>query len=108
MPRPKKYADMVVKSFSVEREVYAQLKEALALQGKSMSEEVNMLLKRHLAELEGSQASINEVADHGLAFCLDAADMLFLKEGKIILQSDLNQIVFVGTLTPIKHGQTQT
>jgi predicted CopG family antitoxin len=53
MPRPRKYADTVVKSFSVEREVYTKLRAALAAQGKSISEEVNALLKRRLAELEG-------------------------------------------------------
>jgi predicted CopG family antitoxin len=53
MPRPRKYADTVVKSFSVEREVYTRLRAILAAQGKSISEEVNTLLKRRLAELEG-------------------------------------------------------
>jgi len=57
MPRPRKYADTVVKSFSIEREVYTKLRAALAAQGKSISEEVNALLKRRLAELEGVEAS---------------------------------------------------
>ena len=30
MPRPRKYADTVVKSFSVEREVYTRLRARLA------------------------------------------------------------------------------
>lgn len=62
MPRPRKYADMVVKSFSIEREVYTRLKPALASQGKSISEEVNELLKRRLAELEGSEGQPLQVA----------------------------------------------
>jgi len=53
MPRPRKYADTVVKSFSVEREVYTRLRAVLAAQGKSISEEVNTLLRKRLAELEG-------------------------------------------------------
>jgi len=57
MPRPRKYADTVVKSFSVEREVYTRLRARLAAQGKSISEEVNTLLKRRLAELEGVASS---------------------------------------------------
>ncbi|MEM3698210.1 MAG: hypothetical protein QXQ94_12095 [Candidatus Bathyarchaeia archaeon] len=55
MPRPRKYVDMVVKSFSIEREVYTRLKTALAAHGKSISEEVDNLLKKRLAELEGSE-----------------------------------------------------
>jgi predicted CopG family antitoxin len=105
MPRPKKYADMVVKSFSVEREVYARLKEALAARGKSMSEEVNKFLKRRLAELEGVQTPFT-VANPEL--CLDIADTLFLKKSKIILPSHPNQMVFIGALTRIKRSQTQT
>ena len=58
MPRPRKYADTVVKSFSVEREVYTRLRAMLAVQGKSISEEVNALLKRRLAELEGVTPSV--------------------------------------------------
>jgi predicted CopG family antitoxin len=54
MPRPRKYADMVVKSFSIEREVYARLRAVLASQGRSISEEVNDLLQKRLAEFEGS------------------------------------------------------
>jgi hypothetical protein len=57
MPRPRKYADTVVKSFSVEREVYTRLRAVLAVQGKSISEEVNALLKRRLAEFDGVEAS---------------------------------------------------
>ena len=55
MPRPRKYADMVVKSFSIEREIYTRLKTALATQDKSISEEVNGLLRKRLGELEGSE-----------------------------------------------------
>ena len=64
MPRPRKYADTVVKSFSVEREVYTKLRAALAAQGKSISEEVNALLRKRLAELEGVEASAQSNEDY--------------------------------------------
>jgi len=54
MPKPRKYADTIVKSFSLERQVYERLKQALALQGRSISEEVNELLRRRLAEIENA------------------------------------------------------
>ena len=60
MPRPRKYADMVVKSFSIEREVYTRLRAALSVQGKSLSEEVNNLLRKRLAELEGSEGQSSQ------------------------------------------------
>jgi hypothetical protein len=58
MPRPRKYTDTIVKSFSVEREVHTRLRAVLVVQGKSLSEEVNTFLKRRLAELEGVEASV--------------------------------------------------
>ena len=64
MPRPRKYADTVVKSFSVEREVYTRLRAVLAAQGKSISEEVNTLLRKRLAELEGIEASAQANEDY--------------------------------------------
>jgi len=64
MPRPRKYADTVVKSFSVEREVYTRLRARLAAQGKSISEEVNALLKKRLAELEGVPPSTQGNEDY--------------------------------------------
>ena len=64
MPRPRKYADTVVKSFSVEREVYMRLRAMLAAQGKSISEEVNALLRKHLAELEGVEALAQSNEDY--------------------------------------------
>jgi predicted CopG family antitoxin len=64
MPRPRKYADTVVKSFSIEREVYTRLRAMLAAQGKSISEEVNALLKRCLAELEGVAPSAKGNEDY--------------------------------------------
>ena len=64
MPRPRKYADTVVKSFSVEREVYTRLRAMLAAQGESISEEVNALLKKRLAELEGVEASAQASEDY--------------------------------------------
>jgi len=64
MPRPRKYADTVVKSFSVEREVYTRLRAMLAAQGKSISEEVNALLKRRMAELDGVTPSAQSSEDY--------------------------------------------
>jgi Zn-dependent M32 family carboxypeptidase len=64
MPRPRKYADTVIKSFSVEREVYTRLRAMLVAQGKSISEEVNTLLKKRLAELEGVEASAQSKEDY--------------------------------------------
>jgi predicted CopG family antitoxin len=64
MPRPRKYADTVVKSFSIEREVYTRLRAMLVAQGKSISEEVNTLLKKRLAELEGVEASAQSKEDY--------------------------------------------
>jgi predicted CopG family antitoxin len=64
MPRPRKYADTVVKSFSIDREVYTKLRAALAAQGKSISEEVNTLLHKRLAELEGVEASAQANEDY--------------------------------------------
>jgi len=64
MPRPRKYADTVVKSFSVEREVYTRLRAMLAAQGKSISEEVNALLRKRLAELEGVEALAQSSEDY--------------------------------------------
>ena len=64
MPRPRKYVDTVVKSFSVEREVYTRLRAMLAAQGKSISEEVNAFLRKRLAELEGVEASARNNEDY--------------------------------------------
>jgi len=61
MPRPRKYADTVIRSFSVEREVYTRLRARLAVQGKSISEEVNAHLRKRLAELEGVAPSAQGV-----------------------------------------------
>jgi predicted CopG family antitoxin len=84
MPRPRKYADVVVKSFSIEREVYARLKTALAGQGRSLSEEVNELLKRRLAELEGLQA-YSDPTEGKAMIRLDVEGLLFLKKDEISL-----------------------
>ncbi|MEM3642126.1 MAG: hypothetical protein QXX79_02410 [Candidatus Bathyarchaeia archaeon] len=64
MPRPRKYADMIVKSFCVERAVYEGLKAILAGQGRSISEEVNELLKKRLAELQGLQQPTGDSVDY--------------------------------------------
>jgi len=64
LPRPRKYADTIVKSFSIERTVYEALRAALAGQGKSLSEEVNELLKRRLAEFKGIGQPNAEALDY--------------------------------------------
>ncbi|MEM2780948.1 MAG: hypothetical protein QW791_08825 [Candidatus Bathyarchaeia archaeon] len=46
---------MIVKSFCVERAVYESLRAILSAQGRSISEEVNELLKKRLAELKGGE-----------------------------------------------------
>ncbi|MEM3698215.1 MAG: hypothetical protein QXQ94_12120 [Candidatus Bathyarchaeia archaeon] len=84
MPRPRKYADLVVKSFSVEREVFMRLKAILDGQGKSMSEEVNELLKRRLAELEGPQAYPTPTEAKAM-FCMNVKGLVFFKKDKISL-----------------------
>jgi predicted CopG family antitoxin len=84
MPRPRKYADVVVKSFSVEREVYMRLKAILDDQGKSVSEEVNELLRRRLAELEGLQA-YSDPTEGKAMIRLDVEGLLFLKKDEISL-----------------------
>jgi predicted CopG family antitoxin len=84
MPRPRKYEYVVVKSFSIEREVYARLKAILDGQGKSVSEEVNELLKRRLAELEGLQAYPNPTEGKAM-IRLDVEGLLFLKKDEISL-----------------------
>ncbi|MBS7608869.1 MAG: hypothetical protein QXQ50_05300 [Candidatus Bathyarchaeia archaeon] len=50
---------MIVKSFCVERPVYESLRAILSAQGRSISEEVNELLKRRLAELKGGEQPSN-------------------------------------------------
>ncbi|MEM3823329.1 MAG: hypothetical protein QXH87_00165, partial [Candidatus Bathyarchaeia archaeon] len=59
-----KYADTIVKSFCVEREVYESLRAVLAAQGKSISEEVNELLKKRLTELKGVEQPSAEALDY--------------------------------------------
>ncbi|MEM3705570.1 MAG: hypothetical protein QXX59_06565 [Candidatus Bathyarchaeia archaeon] len=88
MPRPRKYADLVVKSFGVEREVYMRLKAVLDGQGKSVSEEVNELLKRRLAELEGPQAYSDLAEAKAMVcmdICMDVKGLVFFKKDKISL-----------------------
>ncbi|MEM1540242.1 MAG: hypothetical protein QXJ07_02525 [Candidatus Bathyarchaeia archaeon] len=43
---------MIVKSFCVERAVYESLRAISSARGRSISEEVNELLKKRLAELK--------------------------------------------------------
>ena len=60
MPRPRKNVETVVKSFSIEKDVYTRLRASLAVQGRSVSEEVTEFMKKRLAELEGSQPAAKE------------------------------------------------
>ena len=103
LPRPRKYVDTVVKSFCVEREVYERLRAAIAVQGKSISEEVNELSKKRLAELEGSQTPSE--ADSKLG--LNPGDIHFLKDGRISLPWNPNQIIFIGTIEPPKSSKQE-
>ena len=65
MPRPKKYGDAEPHCFHVDREVYARLKQVLVERfGKSVSEEVNDLLRKRLAELEGTQPPAYETVEY--------------------------------------------
>ncbi|MEM2946880.1 MAG: hypothetical protein QXN96_01425 [Candidatus Bathyarchaeia archaeon] len=65
MPRPKKYVDAESHCFHVDGQVYARLKQVLSERfGKSISEEVNDLLRKRLAELEGTQPPAYEAADY--------------------------------------------
>jgi hypothetical protein len=64
VPRPRKHAETIVKSFSLERQVYERLKQALAVRGRSISEEVNELLHKRLAEIEGSEALAKESSNY--------------------------------------------
>jgi hypothetical protein len=64
MPRPRKHAETIVKSFSLERQIYERLKQALAVRGRSISEEVNELLHKRLAEIEGSEALAKESSNY--------------------------------------------
>jgi len=82
MPRPRKYADTIVKSFSLERQVYTKLKQALALQGRSISEEVNELIRRRLAEIEGAEASTQ-----------DALNYEALKREHVKLAEEVNRLI---------------
>jgi hypothetical protein len=82
MPRPRKYADMVIKSFSLERQMYERLRQALAIQGKSISEEVNELLRKRLAELEGAEISTK-----------DSLNYEALKREHVKLAEDVNRLI---------------
>jgi len=65
MPRPKKYVDAEPHCFHVDREVYAGLKKVLAERfGRSVSEEVNDLLRKRLAEFEGTQPPAYETVEY--------------------------------------------
>jgi len=64
MPRPRKYADTIVKSFSLERQTYERLRQALAIRGRSISGEVNELLRKRLAELEGVEPSTQDTLNY--------------------------------------------
>ena len=81
MPRPRKYAETIVKSFSLERQVYERLRQALAIQGKSISEEVNELLRRRLAEIEGEAST------------KDALNYEALKREHVKLAEEVNRLI---------------
>jgi len=82
MPRPRKYAETIVKSFSLERHVYTKLRQALALQGRSISEEVNELLHKRLAEIEGQEASAK-----------DSLNYEALKREHVKLAEEVNRLI---------------
>ena len=82
MPRPRKYAETIVKSFSLERQTYERLKQSLAIQGRSISEEVNELLRKRLAEIEGSEASTK-----------DAQNYEALKREHVKLAEEVNRLI---------------
>ena len=80
--RPRKYADTIVKSFSLERQVYTKLKQVLAAQGRSISEEVNELLHKRLAEIEGREASTQ-----------DSLNYEALKREHVKLAEEVNRLI---------------
>jgi len=82
MPRPRKHAETIVKSFSLERQIYERLKQALAVQGRSISEEVNEFLRRRLAEIEGAEASTQ-----------DALNYEALKREHVKLAEEVNRLI---------------
>jgi hypothetical protein len=82
MPRPRKHAETIVKSFSLERQVYERLKQALAVRGRSISEEVNELLHRRLAEIEGLEASTK-----------DSLNYEALKREHVKLAEEVNRLI---------------
>jgi len=73
---------MVIKSFSLERQMYERLRQALAIQGKSISEEVNELLRKRLAELEGAEISTK-----------DSLNYEALKREHVKLAEDVNRLI---------------
>ena len=82
MPRPRKYADMVIRSFSLERKIYERLKQALAVQGRGISEEVNELLHKRLAEIEGLETSTK-----------DSLNYEALKREHVKLAEEVNRLI---------------
>ena len=82
MPKPRKYADTIVKSFSLERQIYEKLRQALAIRGRSISEEVNELLHKRLAEIEGQEASAK-----------DSLNYEALKREHVKLAEEVNRLI---------------
>ena len=82
MPRPRKHAETIVKSFSLDRQVYERLKQDLAVRGRSISEEVNELLRRRLAEIEGSEA-----------LAKDSLNYEALKREHVKLAEEVNRLI---------------
>jgi predicted CopG family antitoxin len=62
--------------------VYERLKQALAVRGRSISEEVNELLRRRLAEIEGLEASTK-----------DAQNYEALKREHVKLAEEVNRLI---------------
>lgn len=60
MPRPRKNVETIVRSFSIEKDVYMRLRALLSAQNRSLSEEVAEFMKKRLAELEGAQPTAQE------------------------------------------------
>jgi uncharacterized membrane-anchored protein YjiN (DUF445 family) len=82
VPRPRKYAETIVKSFSLDRQVYERLKQALAVRGRSISEEVNEFLHKRLAEIEGLETSTK-----------DSLNYEALKREHVKLAEEVNRLI---------------
>ncbi|MEM3703008.1 MAG: hypothetical protein QXX79_01095 [Candidatus Bathyarchaeia archaeon] len=57
MPRPKLYQDGKAVTFYAEIHVFEKLKQYAEARGSNVSEELNNLMRKRMAEFEGSEAS---------------------------------------------------